>query len=145
MPKFYGTQRGSGNVLGLDKSLDADSIILAAEAGAATLEERAFFTTRLAQVIVDVEEYAKSVDGYVPYKYMNYADPSPLRISSALTGRTTLRFSSAWPGSTIRPGSSRQGSQADSSCPMFSRWGRIHGTRMHNESRKSGNRVMIET
>lgn len=76
MPKFYGRQRGGGNVLGLDKTLDADSIILAAEAGAATLEERAWFTTRLAQVIVDVEAYAKSVDGYVSYKYMNYADPS---------------------------------------------------------------------
>lgn len=90
MPKLFGKKRDVSNVIGLDEALDADSIILAAQGGAATLEERAFFTTRLAQVIVAVEDYTKSIDGYVPWKYMNYADPSQDVFSSY--GATNVAF-----------------------------------------------------
>lgn len=82
MPKFYGQKNAGNNVIGLDKTLTQDSIILAAEVAATTLEERAYFTARISQVIAELEEYTKSIDAYVPYKYMNYADPTQDVLSS---------------------------------------------------------------
>ncbi|KAM0274450.1 hypothetical protein ACHAQH_007824 [Verticillium albo-atrum] len=63
------------NVLGLQDTLTHDGILFAGEATLSTRAEEAYFSSRLAVITHEIEAYAKSVDGNIPFRYLPYAAP----------------------------------------------------------------------
>ncbi|EEY16869.1 FAD binding domain-containing protein [Verticillium alfalfae VaMs.102] len=74
LPKVVAKFSG-GNALGLQDSLTHDGILFAGEATLNTRAEEAYFSSRLAIITHQLEAYAKSVDGNIPFRYLPYAAP----------------------------------------------------------------------
>lgn len=93
LPSYYcglAEERG-GNVMGLDKALKGRNAILALISINTSEEDIRELGLQVAQEYLnEIDEYAKSVDGYIDWTYINYADKSqdPLR---TLSDPTTLK------------------------------------------------------
>ncbi|KAG7126534.1 putative FAD-linked oxidoreductase like protein [Verticillium longisporum] len=74
LPKVVAKFSG-GNALGLQDSLTHDGILFAGEATLNTRAEEAYFSSRLAIITHQLEAYAKSIDGNIPFRYLPYAAP----------------------------------------------------------------------
>ncbi|KAM9883721.1 FAD binding domain-containing protein [Verticillium dahliae] len=74
LPKVVAKFSG-GNALGLQHSLTHDGILFAGEATLNTRAEEAYSRLRLAIITHQLEEYAKSVDGNIPFRYLPYTAP----------------------------------------------------------------------
>ncbi|PNH76198.1 hypothetical protein VD0001_g1410 [Verticillium dahliae] len=74
LPKVVAKFSG-GNALGLQHSLTHDGILFAGEATLNTRAEEDYSRLRLAIITHQLEEYAKSVDGNIPFRYLPYAAP----------------------------------------------------------------------
>ncbi|RDW73465.1 putative FAD binding-containing protein [Coleophoma cylindrospora] len=74
--------RSADNVLGLDKTLTTNSIVLQTEALMDTLEIQNLLSAKLANATAVIEAYAKATNQYTPWIYLNYANPSQDPIGS---------------------------------------------------------------
>ncbi|KAK8034796.1 6-hydroxy-D-nicotine oxidase [Apiospora rasikravindrae] len=76
LAQFYG-QIGSGqNVLGLDETLEHDSIIWLADATMSTPEQEAYLQRVMGCLTDTLEAYTAEKGGYTQWRYLNYVDPS---------------------------------------------------------------------
>lgn len=82
MPVSWGKVNPGGNVLGVDESLKEDSILFLAQAAVSSKEMEAFFQTRLAAVIAELEAYAESIGASTAFRYLNYVHPSQKPLQS---------------------------------------------------------------
>lgn len=74
LPKTY-AQHGGGNILGLDKTLTKNSIILQPEVILPTKKYQSLIQGKLREAVATMEAYAKSKNQHNPYLYINYANP----------------------------------------------------------------------
>jgi len=87
MPHFYKelSEARGGNVMGLDQHLkgrNAISMLLSINTSEDEIRE---FGQQLARDYVrDVEDFAKSLDGYIDWRYLNYADERQNPLASLL-------------------------------------------------------------
>ncbi|KAM7196298.1 putative FAD-linked oxidoreductase [Naviculisporaceae sp. PSN 640] len=75
LPKTYAEHNPTGNVLGLEKTLTRNSIVLQPEVILPTKKFQVLIQAKLRQAVQDMETYAKQKGGYNPYLYINYANP----------------------------------------------------------------------
>ncbi|KAK8066107.1 FAD binding domain-containing protein, partial [Apiospora hydei] len=76
LAKFYGQIGGSQNVLGLDETLEHDSIIWLADATMSTPEQEAYLQSAMRNLTDTLEAYTVEKGGYTQWRYLNYVDPS---------------------------------------------------------------------
>ncbi|KAK8100565.1 FAD binding domain-containing protein, partial [Apiospora kogelbergensis] len=81
LAKFYSQVGGGQNVLGLDESLNHDSVIWLADATLTTSEQEAYFQDVMGDLTERLEAYTVEKGGNTQWRYLNYANPSqdPLR------------------------------------------------------------------
>ena len=76
LPKTYAHRSIPGsNILGLDKTLTKNSIILQPEVILPSKRYQSLIAGKLRDAVAEMEAYAKSKDQYNPYLYINYANP----------------------------------------------------------------------
>lgn len=90
LPNFYGkiSDAAGGNVMGIDQHLkgrNAISMLLSVNVSEEQL--RGYGLQLAREYLSEVEEYAKSVGGYVPWYYLNYADQTQEPLASLLDPR----------------------------------------------------------
>ncbi|KAK7966962.1 FAD binding domain containing protein [Apiospora aurea] len=76
LAKFYGQIGGSQNVLGLDQTLEHDSIIWLADATMSTPEQEVYLQRAMRNLTDTLEAYTVEKGGYTQWRYLNYVDPS---------------------------------------------------------------------
>lgn len=87
LPNFYGkiSDAAGGNVMGIDQHLkgrNAVSMLLSVNVSEEELKDYGYQLAR--EYLDEVEEYAKSVGGYLPWCYVNYADKAQKPLASLL-------------------------------------------------------------
>lgn len=99
LPSFYKdlSEARGGNVMGLEQSLKGRNGIIMLLSVNTSEEEVRELGQQLSQWFVrDIEDFAKSVDGYVDWKYFNYADEfqKPLRtlLDPAAINEVALKY-----------------------------------------------------
>jgi hypothetical protein len=99
LPSFYGrlAEERGGNVMGLDKALkgrNAILVLLSIKISEDDIRELGFQVAQ--DYLKEIDDYAKSVDGYIDWTYINYADKtqSPLSTLSdpAAINVTALKY-----------------------------------------------------
>ncbi|KAI8258226.1 hypothetical protein K4K58_003464 [Colletotrichum sp. SAR11_239] len=81
LPTYYGTSRRGGNVLGLDSSLVESSVLWVNIVNVQTAEQEAIARLLTNTLRAELEDFAVAENANVPFRYLNYAEPSqdPLR------------------------------------------------------------------
>lgn len=94
LPNFYGKlgDAAGGNVMGIDQHLrgrNAVSMLLSVNVSEEGLREYGLQLAR--EYLGQVEDYARSVDGFVPWYYVNYADRAQNPLASLLDPQAIKR------------------------------------------------------
>ncbi|KAI8295332.1 hypothetical protein K4K59_004635 [Colletotrichum sp. SAR11_240] len=81
LPAYYGTSRRRGNVLGLGSSLVESSVLWVNIVNVQTAEQEAIARLLTNTLRAELEDFAVAENANVPFRYLNYAEPSqdPLR------------------------------------------------------------------
>lgn len=87
IPSFYGglSDKAGGNVMGLDQHLkgrNAISMLMSVNISEEEIRDYGFEVAR--QYLKEVDDFAKSVDGYIDWAYVNYADKLQNPLASLL-------------------------------------------------------------
>lgn len=95
LPKQFAARKGV-NVLGIDKTLTANSILFQAEALVTSLEDEVLLTAKLGIATAAIEAYAKLTKQNTPFRYLNYSHPLQDPIASyGLENVALLKVASA--------------------------------------------------
>ncbi|KAK8090456.1 Bifunctional solanapyrone synthase [Apiospora hydei] len=76
LPRHYAQKNAGGNVLGMDKSLTADSIVWLGEAFARTPEAESLFQRKIAALTDELEAFAEAIGAATQWRYINYVNPT---------------------------------------------------------------------
>lgn len=82
LPLIYAEKNPGGNSLGLNTSLQKDSIIFLVQAQMDTLELESLFRAKLAAFTAELEAYALANDAATNWRYLNYVNPAQDPIAS---------------------------------------------------------------
>lgn len=90
LPKHWGQINPSGNVLGLDSSMRKNSILFLAQVSCESRETEAFFQSRLASMVAELQAYAVRKAADTAFRYLPYAHPTQNPIKSY--GHKNVKF-----------------------------------------------------
>ncbi|KAH8659921.1 FAD binding domain-containing protein [Xylariales sp. PMI_506] len=82
LAQSFGEVRNGGNVVGLDQTLTADSVVWLVMAFADTVDTEAYLWAKLAAATAQLEAYAQSQNANTAWRYHNYVNPEQDPLSS---------------------------------------------------------------